>query len=93
MIHGKTGIIIFVTYSSMLITHKPSEKQRLITNSPIITKGSLFQCYFDVTLYKVRYRQTSNIKRTSLDIKLFDYSDVVGASPVGAAPTTSSFSS
>ena len=37
------------------------------------------------------YRKTSNISRT-LDNKIVDHSDVVGASPVGAAPTTSSLS-
>ena len=37
------------------------------------------------------YRKTSNISRT-LGNKIIDNSDVVGASPVGAAPTTSSFS-
>ena len=38
------------------------------------------------------YRQVSNISRTLVGNKIFDYSDVVGASPIGAAPTTSSFS-
>ena len=38
------------------------------------------------------YRKTSNIRRTLVDNKIVDHSDVVGASPVGAAPTTSSFS-
>ena len=38
------------------------------------------------------YSQTSNISRTLVDNKTVDYSDVVGASPVGAAPTTSSLS-
>ena len=38
------------------------------------------------------YRQISNIRRTLLCNKFVDHSDVVGASPVGAAPTTSSFS-
>ena len=37
------------------------------------------------------YRQTSNISDTLVGNKIVDYSDVVGASPVGAAPTTSSF--
>ena len=37
------------------------------------------------------YRKTSKIRRTLVGIKIVDYSDVVGASPVGAAPTTSSF--
>ena len=38
------------------------------------------------------YRKTSNIRRTLAGNKIVDHSDVVGASPVGAAPTTSSFS-
>ena len=40
----------------------------------------------------VKYRQTSNISRTVVNNKIADHSHVVGASPVGAAPTTSSFS-
>ena len=38
------------------------------------------------------YRQVSNISRTLVGNKIVDHSDAVGASPVGAAPTTSSFS-
>ena len=38
------------------------------------------------------YRKTSSISRTLVGNKIIDNSDVVGASPVGAAPTTSSFS-
>ena len=38
------------------------------------------------------YRQVSNIGPTLVGNKIVDHSDVVGASPVGAAPTTSSFS-
>ena len=38
------------------------------------------------------YHQISNISRTLVSNKIVDHSDVVGASPVGAAPTTSSFS-
>ena len=38
------------------------------------------------------YRKTSNISRTLVGNKIVDNSDVVGASPIGAAPTTSSFS-
>ena len=38
------------------------------------------------------YRKTCNISRTSVGNKIVDHSDVVGASPDGAAPTTSSFS-
>ena len=40
---------------------------------------------------KDMYRQIS-IRRTLLGNKILDHSDVVGAAPVGAAPTTSSFS-
>ena len=39
-----------------------------------------------------QYRKTSNISRTLVVNKIVDNSDVVEASPVGAAPTTSSFS-
>ena len=45
-----------------------------------------------VTSTKGYYRKTSNISRTSVGDEIVDNSDVVGASPVGAAPTTSSFS-
>ena len=38
------------------------------------------------------YHKTSNISCTLLGNNIVDHSDVVGASPVGAAPTTSSFS-
>ena len=44
---------------------------------------------FDIFL---SYRQTSNIRYTLAGKQIVDHSDVVGASPVGAAPTTSSFS-
>ena len=38
------------------------------------------------------YRKVSNIRATLVGSKIVDHSDVVGASPVGAAPTKSSFS-
>ena len=38
------------------------------------------------------YRQVSNIRRTLAGYNIVDHSDVVGAPTVGAAPTTSSFS-
>ena len=41
----------------------------------------------------IDYHQTSNISFSLVGKnKIFDHSDVVGASPVGTAPTTSSFS-
>ena len=41
---------------------------------------------------KTNYPQTSNISRTLVGNEIVDYLDVVGASPVGVAPTISSFS-
>ena len=41
---------------------------------------------------KGAYRLISNTSRTLVGNKIVDHSDVIGASPVGAAPTTSSFS-
>ena len=38
------------------------------------------------------YRQVSNIRRSLEGNEIVDHSHVVGASPVGAAPITSSFS-
>ena len=40
----------------------------------------------------ISYRQVCNIRRTFVGNKIAYHSDIVGASPVGAAPTTSSFS-
>ena len=45
-----------------------------------------------ILYYLEKYRKTSSISRTLVGNKIVDNSDVVGASPVGAAPTTSSFS-
>ena len=41
---------------------------------------------------KIDYRKVSNIRCILVGNEIVDYSDVVGAAPVGAAPTTSSFS-
>ena len=38
------------------------------------------------------YCQTSNTRHTLVGNKIVDHSEVVGALPVGATPTTSSFS-
>ena len=38
------------------------------------------------------YSQTSNMSHTLIGNKIVDHSDVVGGSPVSAAPPTSSFS-
>ena len=43
-------------------------------------------------IIKSQYPQVSNIKRTLVGNENVDHSDVIGASPVGADPTTYSFS-
>ena len=43
-------------------------------------------------MYTVTYRETSKISRTFVGNKTADHSDVVGAPPIGAAPTISSIS-
>ena len=48
-------------------------------------------CWIEISQCKI-YRKTSNMRRTLGGNKIVDHSDVVGVSPVGAAPTTSSFS-
>ena len=46
---------------------------------------------YDISYYIIYYRKTSNISRTFVCNKIVDYSDAVGASPIGAALTTSSY--
>ena len=48
--------------------------------------------FWTVAWFIETYNKTSNICGTLVGNKIVDHSDVVGASPVGAAPTTSSFS-
>ena len=38
-----------------------------------------------------KYHQTSDVRRILVGNKIVHHSDVVGASPIGAAPTTSQF--
>ena len=49
------------------------------------------QIYWSLSV-AVIHRYVSNIRRTLVGSKFVDHSDVVGASPIGAAPTTSSLS-
>ena len=62
----------------------------LTRNKPGLAKEALNSKVFFLSVYM--YRQTSNIRHTLLGNTIADNSDVVGASPAGAAPTTSSFS-
>ena len=55
----------------------------------IIREQTLISISLITTHFVQNCRQTSNISRTFVDNKIVDHLDVVGASPVGAAPTTS----
>ena len=48
--------------------------------------------YLVMIKFHIDYRLTSNISCTLAGNRIVDNSDVVGAAPVGTAPTTSSFS-
>ena len=61
-----------------------------ITRASSYIYDTIESCY--KTINVLNYRKTSNISRTLVGNKIVDHSDVVGTSPVGAAPTTSSFS-
>ena len=50
-----------------------------------------FQLWKPLKLLDHKYSQTCNIIDTLVDNQIVDHSDVVGALPVGAAPTTSSY--
>ena len=50
-----------------------------------------FDGWIMVILISNNFRQVSNIRRTLVGNEIVGHSDVVWASPVGAAPTTSSF--
>ena len=47
---------------------------------------------FSFLISNTNYRKVSNIRHTLMGNEIVDHWDVVGASPVGVAPTTSSFS-
>ena len=57
----------------------------------IASDNGFLDAIWHQTLFKpmLDYRQVSDIRRTLISNSIFDLSDVVGASHVGAAPTTS----
>ena len=66
-------------------------KMTLLIPGPYnIRSGNLLSSCELTGPWEVWYRKTSNISHTLVYNKIFDHSDVVGASPVGADPTTSS---
>ena len=58
----------------------------------VVDERDFSRLEFKMSFGWIYYRQVSNIRRTLVGNSIVDHSDVVGASPVGAAPTTSSFS-
>ena len=48
--------------------------------------------FYQQLKFQHKYCQVSNIRHTLVGNKIIDHSDVVVASPIGVAPTTSSFS-
>ena len=66
---------------------------RVVSFSGKICASNVKHGYVNTSTEKYgMYRQTSYISRALLGNKLAHHSDVVGSSPVGAAPTISSFS-
>ena len=65
----------------------------MIPRWPLLWIKHVHVCYGKKTFFVgMQHRQTSNVSRTLVGNKIVDHSDVAGAPPVGAAPTTSSFS-
>ena len=70
-------------------------ENRILGSSNEVTKTTFMNYFFAPQAYvnlSEMYHKTSNIRHTFVGNKVVDDSDVVGAWPVGAAPTTSSFS-
>ena len=70
-----------------LVTVPDSKPEQITTNCKL-------HVYINLGIFCIHtiYRQVSNIRHTLVGSLIVDHSDVVGASPVGAAQTTSSFS-
>ena len=91
-------LVAWVEQSSQCMTNIYSWQFETLHHFIICPKESNFLIIYIINdLIKVKrnttliYCQTSNISRTSGN-KIIDHSDVVGASPISTAPTTSSFS-
>ena len=67
--------------------------QRVMLGLSVATPvAGKYHCTLGELVTYANYRKTSYISRTLVGNQIVDNSDVLGASPVGAAPTTSSFS-
>ena len=81
---AKASLQAFFFFFKLKFVDTISSAMIIITKS-LLTVGKWSSCW-------INYRKVSNIRRTLVGNKIVAHSDVVGASPVGAAPTTSSFS-
>ena len=82
-------------YFELHCRHSEINKFKTISshgNMSVEKNSSKYIDLFIIYLLLQYYCQVSNISCTLVSNKIVDHSDVVGASPVGAAPTTSSFS-
>ena len=94
---------IELNIDSMFFSPVPSQGPLVVAHREVPCDDGGLECrnivlYWQVNIAQLlsptkwSYRKISNIRRTSAGNTIADHSDVVGASPVGAAPTTSSFS-
>ena len=74
---------IYGPLTSMTIDHESYQYLKIMENA------SKFLCFLKI-IHLIK-GQISNIRHTLVSNKIVGHSDVVGASPVRAAPTTSSF--
>ena len=79
----------FLVLNMHHITH-PATVWREFAIYGVIFSPQMF--HVDIAFWLNAYRQVSNKTRNLVGNKIVDHSDVVGAAPVGAASTTSSFS-
>ena len=86
------------SWSSLIKLGPGNTSVRLCLSTPSTVLQPQTALVFYLSLSKIlpkredfTYRQTPNISRTLVGNKMVDHSDVFGATPISAAPTTSSF--
>ena len=87
MLIGPLGTNFSEILIAIHIFHKKNTFKNVVWKMAAIL--SRLQCVNHQWVRGQTYRKTSNISRTFVGNKIVDNSDVVGASPAGAAPTTS----
>ena len=89
--HVSTAVVSYAKFCSKLFI-KMWVRTKLIFPKNLMEKNSQWNGTLFHSTGTVTYRQTFNIRCTLVGNKIVDHSGVVGAAPIGAAPTTSSFS-